>query len=135
MDTKLRFTRKPMTTLLWGILAAAMAVFLCIGAALWFSTANLAAVLDEHHAAVAYRKDRGVQQVDDPSSPGVEYKMENRDLAQAQAMAEPVQLRAGGTAVLSAGIPVGIPAGSADKAAGGQGKFRDPLRCDKFKRQ
>lgn len=84
MDTKLRFTRKPMTTLLWGILAAAMAVFLCIGAALWFSTANLAAVLDEHHAAVAYRKDRGVQQVDDPSSPGVEYKMENRDLSQAQ---------------------------------------------------
>ena len=84
MDTKLRFTRKPMTTLLWGILAAAMSVFLCIGAALWFSTANLAAVLDEHHAAVAYRKDRGVQQNDDPSEPGISYQLESRRLSEEQ---------------------------------------------------
>ena len=55
MNTKIRLTRKPLTTVLWTILVAAMVVFLCIGAALWFSTANLAAVLDEHHAAVAYR--------------------------------------------------------------------------------
>ena len=84
MDTRIRLTRKPVTTALWGILAVAMSVFLCIGTALWFSTANLAAVLDEHHAAVAYRRDRGVQRVDDPSSPGVEYKTEDRSLTQSQ---------------------------------------------------
>ena len=84
MDTKLRFTRKPVTTVLWGILAIAMSVFLCLGAALWFSTANLADVLDEHHAAVAYRRDRGVQRVDDPTSEGVEYQMEDRNLSQTQ---------------------------------------------------
>lgn len=84
MNIKLRLTRKPLTTTLWGILAVAMSVFLCIGCALWFSTANLAAVLDEHHAAVAYRKDRGVQQNDDPSDPGVSYRLENRKLSQKQ---------------------------------------------------
>lgn len=84
MDTKLRFTRKPLTTALWAILAVAMSVFLCIGAAMWFSTANLAQVLDEHHAAVAYRKDRGVQQNDDPSTPGVSYQIEDRSLTEAQ---------------------------------------------------
>lgn len=84
MNTKLRFTRRPVTTVLWGILAVAMSVFLCIGAALWFSTANLAQVLDEHHAAVAYRKDRGVQQNDDPSSPGIEYTVEDRNLTEDQ---------------------------------------------------
>lgn len=45
MDTRIRLTRKPVTTVLWGILAVAMSVFLCVGTALWFSTANLAAVL------------------------------------------------------------------------------------------
>ena len=84
MDTRIRLTRKPVTTALWGILAVAMSVFLCIGTALWFSTANLAAVLDEHHAAVAYRKDRGVQQNDDPSSPGIEYTVEDRNLTEQQ---------------------------------------------------
>lgn len=84
MNTKLRLTRKPMTTALWAFLAVAMSVFLCIGAALWFSTANLAAVLDEHHAAVAYRKDRGVQQNDDPSEPGISYQLESRRLSEEQ---------------------------------------------------
>lgn len=84
MDTKLRLTRKPLTTLLWTILAVAMSVFLCIGTALWFSTANLSRVLDEHHAAVAYRRDRGVQRVDDPSEPGISYKLEDRRLSEDQ---------------------------------------------------
>ena len=84
MNTKIRLTRKPLTTVLWTILVAAMVVFLCIGAALWFSTANLAAVLDEHHAAVAYRKDRGVMQNDDPLEPGISYQLESRRLSEEQ---------------------------------------------------
>lgn len=87
MNTKLRLTRKPLTTALWSILAAAMSVFLCIGSALWFSTANLAQVLDEHHAAVAYRQDRGIQRNDDPSKSGISYTLQDRSLSSAQVAA------------------------------------------------
>lgn len=87
MNTKLRLTRKPLTTLLWGILALAMSVFLCIGSALWFSTSNLARVLDEHHAAVAYRLDRGVQRGDEPVENDISYTMQDRNLTEEQVAA------------------------------------------------
>lgn len=63
MDIRTRLTRKPVTTALWLVLVTAMALFLSVGVALWYSTGNLFDILDEYHSAVAYRLDRGVQYV------------------------------------------------------------------------
>ena len=63
MDIRIRLTRKPVTTVLWTLLITAMAVFLSVGTALWYSSANLFKTLDEYHSAVAYRLDRSVQYV------------------------------------------------------------------------
>ena len=63
MDLKTRLTRRPVTTVLWILLVSAMALFLSVGTALWYSSANLFATLDEYHSAVAYRLDRSIQYV------------------------------------------------------------------------
>lgn len=63
MDIKTRLTRRPVTTVLWTLLVTAMTVFLCVGTALWYSSANLFQTLDEYHSAVAYRLDRTSQYV------------------------------------------------------------------------
>ena len=63
MDLRTRLTRRPVTTILWTLLVSAMALFLSVGTALWYSSANLFATLDEYHSAVAYRLDRSVQYV------------------------------------------------------------------------
>ena len=57
MDTKIRLTRKPFSTILWLVLVTAMTVLLCIGAGLWYSSERTAAVIDELHYTVAYRTD------------------------------------------------------------------------------
>ena len=60
MDTKIRLTRKPMTTVLWVILTAAMALLLSVGAALLYSSGSLAGILDKYHTSIATRTDRAV---------------------------------------------------------------------------
>lgn len=60
MDTKIRLTRKPMTTVLWVILTAAMALLLSVGAALLYSSGSLAGILDKYHTSIAVRTDRAV---------------------------------------------------------------------------
>ena len=55
MDTKIRLTRKPMTTALWAILVAAMALLLSVGAAMMYSSGSLAGILDGYHTSIAVR--------------------------------------------------------------------------------
>lgn len=87
MDIKTRLTRKPMTTALWTILVTAMALFLSVGVALWYSTGNLFDVLDEFHSAVAYRLDRGVHREVVPGEDGVSYTLDDRNLTEEQVAA------------------------------------------------
>ena len=60
MDTKIRLTRKPLTTALWTILVAAMALLLSVGAAMMYSSGSLAGILDKYHTSIAVRTDRAV---------------------------------------------------------------------------
>ena len=55
MDTKIRLTRKPLTTALWTILVAAMALLLSVGAAMMYSSGSLAGILDGYHTSIAVR--------------------------------------------------------------------------------
>lgn len=59
MNTKIRLTRKPLTTALWTILVAAMALLLSVGAAMMYSSGSLAGILDKYHTSIAVRTDRG----------------------------------------------------------------------------
>lgn len=59
MDIQKRLFRRPVTTALWLVLVTVMAVFLCVGTALWYSSGNLANQLDGYHTAIAVRVDRG----------------------------------------------------------------------------
>ena len=87
MDIRTRLTRKPVTTALWLVLVTAMALFLSVGVALWYSTGNLFDILDEYHSAVAYRLDRGVHREVDPGEDGVRYTMDDRNLTVEQVAA------------------------------------------------
>ena len=58
MNTKIRLTRKPLTTALWTILVAAMALLLSVGAAMMYSSGSLAGILDKYHTSIAVRTDR-----------------------------------------------------------------------------
>ncbi len=58
MDIKKRLFRKPMTTALWTILVAAMALLLGIGCAMMYSSGSMAGILDAYHTSVAVRTDR-----------------------------------------------------------------------------
>ena len=86
MDIKTRLTRKPVTTALWIILVTAMALFLSVGVALWYSTGNLFDVLDEYHSAVAYRLDRGVQYVSSADGDG-HFNVTDRTMSEEQVTA------------------------------------------------
>lgn len=55
MDIKIRLTRKPLTTALWAILVAAMALLLSVGAAMMYSSGSLAGILDGYHTSIAVR--------------------------------------------------------------------------------
>ena len=58
MDIQKRFFRRPVSTVVWLILLAAMALLIGVGGALWYSSGNLPNVLDEYHTTVALRADR-----------------------------------------------------------------------------
>ena len=58
MDIKIRLTRKPLTTALWVILTAAMALLLSVGAAMMYSSGSLVDILDGYHTSIAVRTDR-----------------------------------------------------------------------------
>lgn len=58
MNTKIRLLRRPVTSLLWLVLCAAVSAFLLMGIALWYSTSRLAKTLDESHTAIAVRTDQ-----------------------------------------------------------------------------
>lgn len=58
MDIRKRLTRKPLTTALWTILVAAMAMLLGVGCALLYSSGSLAGILDDYHTSIAVRTDR-----------------------------------------------------------------------------
>lgn len=60
MNTKIRLTRKPLTTALWTLLVAAMALLLSVGAAMLYSSGSLAGILDKYHTSIAVRTDRAV---------------------------------------------------------------------------
>ena len=57
MNIQIRLTRKPFSTVLWLTLVTAMTVLLCVGAGLWHSSEQTAAIIDELHSTVAYRTD------------------------------------------------------------------------------
>ena len=59
MDIRKRLTRKPMTTAVWVLLVMTMAVLLSVGAAMMYSSAGLAEILDGYHTSIAVRTDRG----------------------------------------------------------------------------
>ena len=58
MDIRIRLTRKPMTTALWVILTAAMALLVSVGAAMLYSSGSLTSILDGYHTSIAVRTDR-----------------------------------------------------------------------------
>ena len=58
MDINIRLTRKPMTTALWVILTAAMALLVSVGAAMLYSSGSLTSILDGYHTSIAVRTDR-----------------------------------------------------------------------------
>ena len=58
MDIKIRLTRKPLTTVLWVILTAAMTLLLSVGAAMLYSSESLTGILDGYHTSIAVRTDR-----------------------------------------------------------------------------
>ena len=58
MDIKIRLTRNPLTTALWTILTAAMALLLSVGAAMMYSSGSLVDILDGYHTSIALRTDR-----------------------------------------------------------------------------
>ena len=57
MDIRKRLTRKPLTTALWTILVAAMAMLLGVGCALLYSSGSLVGILDDYHTSIAVRTD------------------------------------------------------------------------------
>lgn len=58
MDIKKRLTRKPVTTVLWTALVAAMTLLLGVGCALLYSSGSLVGILDSYHTSIAVRTDR-----------------------------------------------------------------------------
>ena len=60
MNTKIRLLRRPVTSLLWLVLCAAVSAFLLSGISLWYSTSRLARTLDESHTAIAVRTDQSI---------------------------------------------------------------------------
>ena len=53
MTIRTRFFRKPILTALWLVVLMIMALLLNVGSGLWYSSANLPQVLDDHHTTIA----------------------------------------------------------------------------------
>lgn len=62
MDIQKRLFRRPFTTALWGLLVMVMALLLCTGGALWYSSENLVTTLDGMYTAAAFRTNKAVVQ-------------------------------------------------------------------------
>ncbi len=97
MDWKKRLLRRPGTTLLWIVLCAVMTAFLCVAAALWWSSTRLAAAVDERHTAIAVRTDRAVNSHYIQGGMGFEYEersfpQEERDWLESQDSVEAVRI-------------------------------------------
>ena len=80
MNTKIRLTRKPLTTALWTILVAAMALLLSVGAAMMYSSGSLAGILDKYHTSIAVRTDRATYAIE--VEDGVHWQFEDKALTQ-----------------------------------------------------
>ena len=80
MNTKIRLTRKPLTTALWTILVAAMALLLSVGAAMMYSSGSLARILDKYHTSIAVRTDRATYANEEEE--GVRWQFEDKALTQ-----------------------------------------------------
>ena len=80
MDTKIRLTRKPLTTVLWTILVAAMALLLSVGAAMMYSSGSLAGILDQYHTSIAVRTDRATYSIEVEN--GARWEFEDKSLTQ-----------------------------------------------------
>ena len=80
MNTKIRLTRKPLTTALWTILVAAMALLLSVGAAMMYSSGSLAGILDKYHTSIAMRTDRATYSIEEEI--GVRWEFEDKSLTQ-----------------------------------------------------
>ena len=65
MDICKRFFRRPFTTALWGLLVMGMALLLCTGGALWYSSENMVTTLDGMYTAAAFRTNKAVIQEGD----------------------------------------------------------------------
>lgn len=76
MDIRKRLFRRPFTTALWGLLVTAMALLLCIGAALWYSSENLVTTLDGMYTAAAFRTNKAVTQDGTRFQVGAEHLMQ-----------------------------------------------------------
>lgn len=63
MDIQKRLFRRPFTTILWGVLVTAMALLLCVGAALWYSSENLVNTIDPMYTAAAFRTDEATTEM------------------------------------------------------------------------
>ena len=64
MDIRIRLTRKPVTTALWVILTAAMALLLSVGAAMMYSSGSLTGILDGYHTSIAVRLNPNTPEID-----------------------------------------------------------------------
>ena len=80
MNTKIRLTRKPLTTALWAILTAAMALLLSVGAAMMYSSGSLAGILDKYHTSIAVRTDRATYSIEVEN--GARWEFEDKSLTQ-----------------------------------------------------
>ena len=80
MNTKIRLSRKPLTTALWTLLVAAMALLLSVGAAMMYSSGSLAGILDQYHTSIAVRTDRATYAFEEEE--GVRWQFEDKSLAQ-----------------------------------------------------
>ena len=80
MDLKTRLTRRPVTTVLWIMLVSAMALFLSVGTALWYSSGSLARILDQYHTSIAVRTDKAVYAIEEEN--GVRREYENKTFNQ-----------------------------------------------------
>lgn len=61
MDIKKRLLRKPLLTALWSIVTAAATLLICIGTALWYSTARLPDALDKQQTTIAVMTSRYIK--------------------------------------------------------------------------
>ncbi len=81
MNTKARLLRKPLTTLFWSLLVAAMALFLGVGSALMYASGALAGIMDEQYTSIAVRTDTTSAGEETPH--GISYQSKDKLFTQA----------------------------------------------------